>query len=137
MAAQSNVGSRRAAGGPVVPSAVLGGFLGGIFKGGDAGEKTRQIYADKVALINGLEDVVKRQSDEQLRAKTAEFKGRAAAGESLDDILPVGDYCGTIFCLIGMDIVFLALAVQLCSVVLNRISHSDVTYFHALKNESW
>ncbi len=38
--------------------------------------------------VMGLEDEYGKMSDEQLKAKTAEFKQRYAAGESLDDILP-------------------------------------------------
>ncbi len=38
--------------------------------------------------INGLEPAMESLSNEQLRAKTDEFKGRLANGETLDDILP-------------------------------------------------
>lgn len=41
-----------------------------------------------VKKINELEATVSALSDEQLRAKTADFKARLAAGETLDDILP-------------------------------------------------
>ena len=41
-----------------------------------------------VHLINSLEPTLKVLSDEQLRAKTAEFKARLSADESLDDLLP-------------------------------------------------
>src|SRR5262245_53327998 len=41
-----------------------------------------------VAQVNALEPAVQALSDEQLRAKTAEFKQRVANGESLDDLLP-------------------------------------------------
>jgi preprotein translocase subunit SecA len=41
-----------------------------------------------VVQINGLEPSVKALSDEALRAKTDEFKGRLENGEQLDDILP-------------------------------------------------
>jgi preprotein translocase subunit SecA len=40
-----------------------------------------------VGQINALEAGVRGLSDEQLRAKTAEFKARVAAGETLDDLL--------------------------------------------------
>ncbi|MBC7690934.1 MAG: preprotein translocase subunit SecA [Methylotenera sp.] len=40
-----------------------------------------------VARINQLEATIKPLSDEQLKAKTAEFKGRLAKGETLNDIL--------------------------------------------------
>ncbi len=38
--------------------------------------------------IEALEDKTRELSDEQLKARTAEFKERLAAGETLDDILP-------------------------------------------------
>jgi len=40
-----------------------------------------------VERINSLEPQMKRLSDAELRAKTAEFRQRRADGESLDDIL--------------------------------------------------
>ena len=36
--------------------------------------------------IEGLEEEMRAKSDEELRAKTTEFKERLAAGETLDDI---------------------------------------------------
>jgi preprotein translocase subunit SecA len=41
-----------------------------------------------VEKINALESHISALSDEGLRAKTPEFKGRLARGESLDDLLP-------------------------------------------------
>jgi len=41
-----------------------------------------------VARINDLEADIKALSDEALQAKTAEFRQRLTAGESLDDLLP-------------------------------------------------
>ncbi len=41
-----------------------------------------------VARINALEPSLLTLDDEQLRAKTAEFKARAQGGEALDDLLP-------------------------------------------------
>src|SRR3954452_21848178 len=41
-----------------------------------------------VAAINAKEPEIETLSDEQLRAKTAEFRQRLAAGESVDDLLP-------------------------------------------------
>src|SRR5919205_2789330 len=41
-----------------------------------------------VGEINALEPQIQALSDEQLRGKTAEFKGRVANGETLDDLLP-------------------------------------------------
>jgi preprotein translocase subunit SecA len=42
----------------------------------------------RVAAINELESRVSALTDEELRAKTAEFRGRLAAGETIDDLLP-------------------------------------------------
>jgi preprotein translocase subunit SecA len=47
--------------------------------------KTLQPLVDK---INGLESSISKLTDEQLKAKTQEFKDRLGKGESLDDILP-------------------------------------------------
>ncbi len=41
-----------------------------------------------VARINALEPALKGLSDEQLRAKTVEFRERLAKGETVDDLLP-------------------------------------------------
>ncbi|HPO46166.1 MAG TPA: preprotein translocase subunit SecA, partial [Spirochaetota bacterium] len=41
-----------------------------------------------IARINDLEPAIKALSDDQMRAKTTEFRGRLEKGESLDDILP-------------------------------------------------
>jgi preprotein translocase subunit SecA len=38
--------------------------------------------------VNGFEPNISSLSDEQLRAKTDEFKSRLAQGQSLDDLLP-------------------------------------------------
>ncbi len=40
-----------------------------------------------VAEVNGLEPAIKALADDQLRAKTAEFRQRITAGETLDDLL--------------------------------------------------
>lgn len=45
-------------------------------------------YQARVDAINRLEPAIKALSDEQLRAKTAEFKTRLAQGKTLDDVLP-------------------------------------------------
>ncbi|HVM32481.1 MAG TPA: DEAD/DEAH box helicase, partial [bacterium] len=42
----------------------------------------------KVAQINALEPQIQALSDDQLKAKTAEFKDRLAQGETLDELLP-------------------------------------------------
>src|SRR5581483_5276086 len=41
-----------------------------------------------VGEINALEPTIQTLTDEQLRAKTAEFRQRQTAGETLDDLLP-------------------------------------------------
>ncbi|KAJ7977745.1 Protein translocase subunit SecA [Quillaja saponaria] len=68
--------------------ASLGGLLGGIFKGADTGESTRQQYAGTVSAINKLEAEMSALSDSELREKTAVLKERAQQGESLDSLLP-------------------------------------------------
>src|SRR5215216_2248650 len=42
----------------------------------------------RVAEINTFEPAIKTLSDEQLKAKTVEFRTRLANGEALDDLLP-------------------------------------------------
>ncbi len=42
----------------------------------------------RVAEINAFEPAIKALSDEQLKAKTAEFRSRLADGETIDDLLP-------------------------------------------------
>ncbi|XVE77395.1 hypothetical protein DITRI_Ditri13aG0059100 [Diplodiscus trichospermus] len=69
-------------------SASLGGLLGGIFKGNDMGESTRQQYAGTVTAINRLETEMAALSDAALREKTFALKERASQGESLDSLLP-------------------------------------------------
>ncbi len=41
-----------------------------------------------VARVNAFEATLQALSDERLQAKTAEFRGRLASGEALDDVLP-------------------------------------------------
>lgn len=67
----------------------LGGLLGGIFKGTDTGESTRQQYAGTVNTINNLEAQFSALSDSDLRDKTCALKERVQQGQSLDSILPV------------------------------------------------
>lgn len=69
----------------VSPSAILGGL--GKLLSGDASEKTRKTYQGLVDQINALEPGLRALSDEQLRAKTDDFRARFKAGETLDDLL--------------------------------------------------
>jgi curved DNA-binding protein CbpA len=62
-------------------------FFGKMFKQ-DASENTRKKYQDRVDAINALEPAMQALSDEQLRAKTDEFRQRVKRGESLDALLP-------------------------------------------------
>ncbi|KOM35375.1 hypothetical protein LR48_Vigan02g152500 [Vigna angularis] len=68
--------------------ASLGGLLGGIFKGADTGESTRQQYAATVNIINGLEPEISALSDSELRERTFALRERVQQGQSLDSILP-------------------------------------------------
>ena len=54
---------------------------------GTRNDRQLKRYSRKVEQINKLEPEVSALSDEQLTAKTAEFKQRIEAGESLDDLL--------------------------------------------------
>ncbi|URD85451.1 translocase subunit SecA, partial [Musa troglodytarum] len=73
---------------PPAAVASLGGLLGGIFKGTDTGEGTRQRFSETVVLINRLEPEMSRLSDSDLRERTSLLKERARNDESLDSLLP-------------------------------------------------
>ena len=45
-------------------------------------------YSKYVSRTNALEATYKALSDEQLQGRTAEFRSRLAAGETVDDLLP-------------------------------------------------
>ena len=62
------------------------GILKRIF--GDSNEREIKRLSKIVDQIEALEPSMKALTDEQLRAKTVEFKQRIANGETLDDILP-------------------------------------------------
>ncbi|MFA4967613.1 MAG: preprotein translocase subunit SecA [Candidatus Margulisiibacteriota bacterium] len=55
---------------------------------GDTDEKRISRLQPIVDKISGFEASLKKLSDEELRAKTDEFKNRLAAGQTLDDLLP-------------------------------------------------
>jgi len=61
-------------------------FLTQIF--GSRNDRLVKQYRKTAERINALEPSLELLTDEQLRAKTQEFKGRVTAGESLDDLLP-------------------------------------------------
>lgn len=61
-------------------------FLNRIF--GDGSGKALRRATPVVAQVNALEESFTALSDEALKAKTAEFKGRLAAGEALDALMP-------------------------------------------------
>ena len=62
----------------------MASFLTNLFSGDRKILKDVEAVADKIVL---LADETRALSDEDLKAKTAEFKGRLAEGETLDDIL--------------------------------------------------
>ena len=62
------------------------GFLSKIFK--SYSEKEVQRVMPIVEKINNIEPNIEKLTDEQLKAKTSEFKERLQKGETLDDILP-------------------------------------------------
>jgi preprotein translocase subunit SecA len=55
---------------------------------GTANDRSLKAYQRRVPQINALEPAMEALSDEALRAKTAEFREKLAAGATLDDILP-------------------------------------------------
>jgi len=55
---------------------------------GTANERLLKAYQPMVELINGLEPEIHALTDEQLQAKTDEFRARLKGGETLDDLLP-------------------------------------------------
>ena len=55
---------------------------------GTENDRTLKRITPLVPVINGLESRIEALTDDQLRAKTAEFKEKLSQGASLDDILP-------------------------------------------------
>jgi len=55
---------------------------------GDSNEKQLKRLQSIVEQINGLEPELEKLSDDELRAKTDEFKSRLKGGSSLDELLP-------------------------------------------------
>ena len=56
--------------------------------GGDPNKRAIEKFYPTIEQINALEPQFELLSDEQLRAKTGEFRARLAKGDELDDILP-------------------------------------------------
>ena len=56
--------------------------------GGDPNQKAIEVYRQAALAINALEAEFEAFTDEQLAAKTDEFKQRLDQGETLDDLLP-------------------------------------------------
>ncbi len=65
---------------------MISGLLRKVF--GSRNDRLIKQYAQTVKRINAFEPAIQALTDEQLRAKTAEFRERHARGESLDDLLP-------------------------------------------------
>ena len=55
---------------------------------GSRNDRLLKTYRKTIERINALEPEYEKLDEDQLRAKTQEFKGRVAAGESLDNLLP-------------------------------------------------
>ncbi|MHB8914758.1 MAG: preprotein translocase subunit SecA [Thiobacillus sp.] len=65
---------------------MLQSFVKKIF--GSRNDRLVKQYMQKVGAINALEPAMEKLSEIELAGKTAEFKSRLAAGESLDQLLP-------------------------------------------------
>ena len=65
---------------------MIGKLLAKIF--GSKNDRMIKQYRKTVKLINGFEETVSALSDQELAAKTGEFKERLAQGQTLDDLLP-------------------------------------------------
>src|SRR5947207_13467389 len=55
---------------------------------GTQNERELQRLRPIVGQVNAFESAIQALSDDQLRAKTAEFRQRVAAGETLNDLMP-------------------------------------------------
>lgn len=64
---------------------VLAAIAKAIF--GSANDRQVKKYLPRVVAINALEPQFEKLTDEELRAKTQEFRDQLAAGKTLDDIL--------------------------------------------------
>ncbi|ARN81254.1 preprotein translocase subunit SecA [Methylocystis bryophila] len=64
---------------------MIGGLAKKIF--GTANERRLKTYQPRVKAINALEPEIEKLSDEELRARTQEFRDQLAAGKTLDELL--------------------------------------------------
>ena len=66
------------------------GLIMGLFSKlfGTRSEREVKKLEPQVSAVMALEEPYRKLTDEELRAKTQEFKSRLAGGETLDDILP-------------------------------------------------
>src|SRR6478735_12548074 len=64
---------------------MIGGLARKLF--GSSNERRIRSYQPQVDAINALEPELAKLTDDQLRARTAEFKAQLAEGKNLDDIL--------------------------------------------------
>ena len=55
---------------------------------GSRNDRTLRRMRKVVNIINGMEPAMEKLSDDELKAKTAEFRARLEKGETLDDLLP-------------------------------------------------
>ena len=65
---------------------MISGLLKKVF--GSRNDRLIKEYSKTVQRINALEPTMQALSDEALHGKTAEFRNRFTAGETLDDLLP-------------------------------------------------
>jgi preprotein translocase subunit SecA len=71
---------------PTQTASMATNFLTKIF--GSRNDRLLKQFRRTVEQINGLEPALEKLSDEQLKAKTQEFRDRLAQGAELDDLLP-------------------------------------------------
>jgi preprotein translocase subunit SecA len=64
---------------------MLGSFARKLF--GSSNDRRIKSYQSRVGAINALEEEVAKLSDDELRARTAEFRQKVADGTELDDLL--------------------------------------------------
>jgi preprotein translocase subunit SecA len=55
---------------------------------GSRNDRTLRRMRKAVAVINGMEPAMEKLSDDELKAKTAEFRARLEKGETLESLIP-------------------------------------------------